>query len=301
MRLRHWLHAARAATLVLALSTGASAAEAPGWYSTADLSFVLTSGNTRANTLGAKLTLDRRWLRTAWRNSGSFVRTTVAEPTRRAIGTNAANAEFEDGPRVTKAEKIYADSTFERRVTEKFFWNLGGTFDRDVFAGLDSRFLAKAGVGYLWDNREFSRFSTGVAVTYTSQNDVVDDPATEDTFVGVQFNALGERRFGDTYQHVFVSKLIVDENVQDTEDLRFNWDNSLAMAMNRRLALKVGAVLAFDNQPSFVEFPLFIPTPQGLVESNVKVPGRAEKLDLTATVSLVINFTPGPSGARPGN
>jgi putative salt-induced outer membrane protein YdiY len=298
---RHSLHTGRAAAIVLALSTGAFAAEppAPGWYSTADLSFVLTAGNTRASTLGAKLTLDRRWVRTTWRNSAAFVRTAVGDPTRRAVGTSAANAELEDGPRVTKAEKIYADSNLERRVTERFFWNAGGTFDRDVFAGVESRLLAKGGVGYLWDNREFSRFATGVAATFTSQNDVVDDPATEDTFVGLQLNADAERRFGGTHQNVFASKLIVDENLQDTDDLRFNWDNSLSVAMNRRLALKFGVVLAFDNLPAFVEFPLFIPTPQGLVESNILVPGRAEKLDMTATVALVINFTPRTTPANP--
>jgi hypothetical protein len=177
---------------------------------------------------------------------------------------------------------------------------VGGTFDRDRFAGLDSRVLGRAGVGYMWENRENARFSTGVAATFTSQQDVVDDPETEDTFAGVQLNADGERRFGDTNQHVYSSVLVADQNLQDTDDLRFTWDNSLAVAMTRRLALKVGVVLAFDNLPQLVDFPLFVPTPQGLAETGLRIPGRAEKLDATATVSLVINLTPGPSGARPG-
>lgn len=287
--------------VVLIGSAGpAPAAEVPGWYSTADLSFVMSEGNTKTQTLGATLDLDRNWLRTSWQNTASFVYTGTAEPTRRAIGTSAANAQLETGPRVTKAEKIFADSTFQRRVTERFYWDVGATFDRDRFAGLNSRILGKAGIGYLWENRENARFSTGVAATFTSQDDVVDDPETENEFAGVQFNADGERRFGDQNQHVFASTLVVDQNLQDTDDLRFNWDNSLAVSMTRRLALKVGVVLTFDNLPQLVEFPLFLQTAQGLTETNIRIPGRAEKLDTTATVSLVINFTPGPSGARPG-
>jgi putative salt-induced outer membrane protein YdiY len=260
----------------------------------------MSEGNTRTNTLGVKADLTRNWLRTSWRNTASFVRTSVGEPTRRAIGTSAANAQLEHGPRITKAEKVFADSNFMRRVTERFYWNVGGTFDRDRFAGLNSRVLGKAGIGYIWENRDNARFSTGAAATFTSQDDVIDDPETENQFAGVQVTAEGERRFGDQNQHVFSSGLVADQNLQDTDDLRFNWDNSLAVAMTRRLALKVGLVLGYDNLPQLVEFPLFLQTAQGLTETQIRIPGRAEKLDTTATVSLVINLTPGPSGARPG-
>jgi len=216
------------------------------------------------------------------------------------VGTSAANAALEDGPSVTKAEKLFFDTDFMRRVTERFFWNVGGNLERDRFAGLNSRVLGKAGVGYLWQNREDARFSTGVAATYTTQDEVIDDPDTEDSFVGVQFNSEGQRRFGDTDQNIYASQLVVDQNLQDTDDLRANWAHSLAVAMNRRFALKLGVQLTYDNQPQLVEFPLFVQTAQGLAESNLTIPGRAEKLDTIATVSLVINLTPGPSGARPG-
>lgn len=301
--MRHSLRAAVTAAITTALlgaAPGSPAADAPGWYSTADLSFVLSEGNTRTNTLGLKGDLIRNWLRTSWRTNASFVRASVGEPTRRAIGNSAADAVLENGPRVTKAEKLFVDTDFMRRVTERFYWDVGGNLERDRFAGLNSRILGKAGVGYIWENREDARFSTGVAATYTQQDEVVDDPETVDSFAGVQFNANLERRFGDTNQNVYSSLLVVDENLQATEDLRFNWGHSLAVAMSRRFALKVGVQLAFDNQPQLVEFPLFVRTPQGLAETSGKVAGRAEKLDTTATVSLVINLTPGPSGARPG-
>jgi hypothetical protein len=298
--LRAALPLAALAALVLPAAR-AGAAETPGWYSTTNLNFVLSEGNTRTNTLGITTDITRNWLRTTWHTNGSFVRTSVGEPTRRAIGATPQSAAFEQGPRVTKSEKLFLNSEFQRRVTERFYWDVGGSAERDKFAGVNSRVLGKAGVGYIWENRQDARFSTGVAATFTSQDELIEDPETEDSFAGVQFNADGEKRFGDTDQNVFASNLVVDESLKDSEDLRVNWANTLALALSRRFALQVGVQIAFDNQPQLVEFPLFTRLPNGfLAETGQNVAGRAEKLDTTATVSLVITFAPGGSGARPG-
>jgi putative salt-induced outer membrane protein YdiY len=282
----------RAAFLVAAVAAfagPASAATVPGWYSSTDLSFGMQRGNTKTLNAGINANLTRQWLRTAWRTNGSFVRNDVSEPSRIAVGSTT-NFVTDFGPTVTKSEKIFANSDLERRLTERFFWNVAGSFERDQFAGLDSRVIGALGVGYLWQKPDNSGlFRAGIAGTYTSQSETVDDPETEDEFAGVRFTADGEKRFGDRKQNTFTSNLIVDENVQDTDDLRFNWQNSLAVAMNQRLALKMGVQLAFDNQPQLVDFDLLLPN----VVQTVKVSAPAEKLDLGVTVSLVINFQPG--------
>jgi putative salt-induced outer membrane protein YdiY len=289
--------AGAALTVILATGAPTQAAVIPGWYSTTDLIFSLQRGNSESLNLGVNANITRQWLRTAWRNQASFVRNDVNEPTRRAIGTNAGNAVLEKGPSVTKSEKVFINSTLERRVTERFFWNAGGSFERDIFAGLKSRYLGQAGIGYMWlkpDNS--SRFQLGVAGTYTSQEDLVDDqdPETEDQFAGVRATADGEARFGDRKEHAYTSTLIVDENLQNTDDIRANWQNALSMALNQKLALKVSLQFAYDNLPQFVEFPLFTRLPNGsLAETQIKIPGAAEKLDTTLSVSLVINFAPG--------
>jgi len=282
----------RAASLVAAVAAfagPASAATVPGWYSSTDLSFGMQRGNSKTLNAGINANLTRQWLRTAWRTNGSFVRNDVSEPSRIAVGSTT-NFVTDFGPTVTKSEKIFANSDLERRLTERFFWNVAGSFERDQFAGLDSRVIGALGVGYLWQKPDNSGlFRAGIAGTYTSQAETVEDPTTEDTFAGVRFSADGEKRFGDRNQNTFTSNLIVDENVQDTDDLRFNWQNSLAVAMNQRMALKMGVQLAFDNQPQLVDFDLLLP---GVVQP-VKVSAPAEKLDLGVTVSLVINFQPG--------
>jgi hypothetical protein len=291
--------AGAALTVILATGAPVQAAVIPGWYSTTDLIFALQRGNSDSLNVGVNANVTRQWLRTAWRNQGSFVRNDVNEPGRLAIGTNANNAVLEKGESVTKSEKIFFNSNLERRITERFFWNAGGSFERDVFAGLESRYLGQLGIGYMWlkpDNS--SRFQLGVAGTYTSQEEVIDDPETENQFAGIRATADGEARFGDRKEHAYTSTLVLDENLQQTEDLRANWQNALSMSLNRKLALKVSLQFAYDNLPQLVEFPLFTRLPNGsLVETQIQIPGEADKLDTTLSVSLVINFAPGNQGA----
>ena len=77
-----------------------------------------------------------------------------------------------------------------------------------------------------------------------------------------------------------VSLLVVDENLNDTEDLRADWTNSLTVAMSERLALKTSLQVLFDNQPSLTAVPLG--------DSEVLTP--LDKVDSIFTVALVVNF-----------
>jgi Protein of unknown function, DUF481 len=275
--------------LVAATAIPAQAGTVPGWYSSTDLSFVMARGNSKTMNLGITADVTRQWLRTAWRNNGSFVRSDVAEPSQTAVGA-PGDFSVETGPSVTKSERLFFKSDLERRFTERWFWNAAGNVERDVFAGLDYRAAGALGVGYLWQKPDNSGlFRAGLAGTYTSQEEVINDPETEDSFVGARLTLDGEKRFGDRLQNTFTSNLIVDENLQDTEDLRFNWQNGLAVAMNQRLALKFGVGLIFDNQPQLVDVPLFS---AGGIELG-RVAARAEELDIAVTASIVINFQPG--------
>jgi hypothetical protein len=297
---------AAAIAFLLAAGSPSSAVTIPGWYSSTDVSAQFNTGNSETINVGVTTNITRQWLRTSWKTTGSFVRSDVHEPTRQAIQTGGGFS-FEKGPRVTKSEKIFVNSLFERRITERFFWNVGGTGERDVFAGLKSRLIAVAGVGYLWQNQgNTANFKGSIGATYTAQKDVIEEvpDKTEDNFAGVRLSLGGEKRFGDQNQHSFTSELIVDENVQTTDDLRFNWQNALAASISRKLALKVGVQLAFDNLPQLVQFPLGIVGSDGVfreVDPAVQIASPAKKLDVAATVSLVINITPGGGGAsRPG-
>jgi hypothetical protein len=103
---------------------------------------------------------------------------------------------------------------------------------------------------------------------------------------------------------VFTSNLIVDENLQNTDDLRANWQNSLAASISQKLQLKVGLVLAYDNAPALVDVPAVVQVANGIfrdaeaadflrvcsagaqcVENKLVTP--AEKLDSRLTVPVI--------------
>ena len=295
---------AAAIALLLAAGSPSSAAVIPGWYVQGNLSLVLNNGNSDTYNVGATADITRMWLRTSWKTTGSFNRNAVREPERQAV-LSGTSISIEKGPRVTKSEKIFVNSIFERRITERFFWNVGGTAERDIFAGLNNRLTGVVGVGYLWSKTDgTASFKASIGGTYTSQDEVIDDPETENQFAGARFTASGDKKFGDRNQHAFTSELIVDENIQQSDDLRANWQNSLTASLSGKLALQLGVQLRFDNLPELIEFPVFVRGSDGVLREPDPRPAAfiaaAKKLDVAATVSLVITLSPGGSASRPG-
>jgi hypothetical protein len=203
---------AAAIALLLASVPSASAAVIPGWYSSTDLSAIVATGNSDTLNVGATVNLRRQGLRSSWNTTASFTRNDVRDPQRLAI-ISGGNAVIEKGELSAKSEKLFANSAYEYRITERFFWNLGASGERDKFAGLNSRLTGFLGLGYLWQNTDGSSLvRLGGAGTYTAQDEVIDDPDTENQFAGVRGTLDVERRFGDRKQHAFTSNLIVDEN-----------------------------------------------------------------------------------------
>ena len=275
--------------LALGVVVPARAADAPpppGWYSKDGLSFVMTSGNSSASTFGAKVELKRLWTKSTFAFFGSAIRSQSADPPRRAIGT-PTDFQVENGETVLKAAKYNANTTFDRRVGERLAWQVGGAFERDTFSGISGRTLGLAGLSYLWANRKEFTFKTAADVTVTHQTEVVDDPATKDTFAGLRLSAEAERKFGANSS--YVGGLFYDQNLQDGADSRLRFPSALSVAMNQRLALQVGLLLVYDHQPSLTEVPLF--DPAGLA-TGLTVAARAVKLDTTVTVSIVVSFAP---------
>ncbi|PYQ47386.1 MAG: hypothetical protein DMF78_23905 [Acidobacteria bacterium] len=144
------------AGLLIGAATVAAAADAPpppGWYSKSGLSFVMTSGNSGTSTLGAKVEVKRLWPKATFALTGSAVRAEASDPSRRAVG-GLTDFRIEDGPSVLKAAKYDATATFDRRMTDRLAWQVGGAFERDRFSGLKSRTLGLGGLSYLLANRK---------------------------------------------------------------------------------------------------------------------------------------------------
>ena len=251
-----------------------------GWFNTAELTFVTTGGNAAQSTFGLKSALDRIWETSALRFQVGGIRTSSTMTVRTATGSASAFTVDETSTSDVTAENYFARGRYERTVSEAMFLYGGAGWDRNTFAGIDNRYGFVGGVGRSWSETETFKLRTDVGVTYTIQDDVVDDPSGSDSFAGLRAGYGLSRQLSETT--TFASDLIVDENLNDTDDLRADFTNSVAVAMSGALALKASLQLLYDNQPALQEIPL------GTDGATVFTP--LGKTDRVFTLAVVLTF-----------
>ncbi len=249
-----------------------------GWFDTAELSFVLTAGNSQTTTLGAKNTLERVWERATFKLEAGGIRTESTVTTRTASGSPTDFVISEEGESQVTAENYFARGRYDRNLSDRVFLFGGLGWERNTFAGFDNRYAVIGGVGNSWFDRDDTRFRTDYGVTYTVQ----------DNIVGARGEFAGARVSYDYWRKVlpttdFYSTLILDENLDETEDFRADFTNSVAVAMSEKLALKTSLQLLYDNQPSLVAVPL-----EGTPDTTVLA--ELDELDSIFTVALVAKF-----------
>ena len=141
------------------------------------------------------------------------------------------------------------------------------------------------GAGNTWWDSDRTRFSTDYSLTYTIQNDVIDDGSGPEGFGGLRVSWDFRRQMTGTT--AFTSVLAINENLDTIEDLRADFANALLVEISETLAFRTSLKLLFDNLPSRTTVPLEQPagTPTG---GSVRVP--LDKLDRVFTVALVASF-----------
>lgn len=277
------------ALCVLILPVAWAAEGDEGWKDTAEFSLVSTSGNSETTTLGFKNTLSRAWERSAVVVKAGAVRAESTTTSSFAVGSPSVFNVFSTDIDTTTAENYYLNGRYDRKITDRFFWYGGLGWDRNEFAGIENRYIADAGVGNIWRDEDDLKFSTTYGLTYTKQDDVVPIAGVEDTFLGARAGWAYLNKLGDntTYENL----LVLDLNLDETEDWRGDMINSLAVAMSQRLALKLTLQLLYDNTPSFENVSLFDLDPSDpLAVLLGTVPVELDELDSVFTASLVINF-----------
>jgi putative salt-induced outer membrane protein YdiY len=272
---------------VMGLASGAWAQQPPAedndrWKDTAEFSFVATAGNSDTTTLGFKNKLLRKWSSSAFELNAGGVRS-EGTVNRRAVGTSD-DFRIEDDAQIT-AENYFLNGRYDHKLTETFFWFFGAGWDRNTFAGIDNRYTGVGGVGNVWVDRDNLKFRTDYAVTFTKQDDVVENPDVDDSFLGLRVSWNYLHKFGATTE--YVNDLIVDENLDETDDFRANMINSVSVALSKRLALKVSLQFLYDHQPSLEELPLFDTSG---ADTGTRVLAELDELDTVFTSSLVVNF-----------
>jgi len=270
--------------LVLAPSASLSAQEerALGWSDVAELTFVLTQGNASSSTFGLKNTAEYVWPRSTFKLDAGGVRTESGMTTRFATGTPDDFTVRETTETETTAESYFLKGRIDHDVREATFVYAGAGWDRNTFAGIQNRYGFVSGAGRSWFNEETRRFKTDLGLTYTIQDDVVENPDLEDSWIGLRGSYDYLRTLTESTD--LTSVLVVDQNLNATEDLRADWTNALAVAMSERLALKTSVQLLYDNEPALSRIPLGDPA------DEVWVLTPLDKVDTVFTVAIVAKF-----------
>lgn len=253
-----------------------------GWSDTAEVALFASAGNTEVQTISLRNTASRRWTDSALEIALGAVRSETTTTSRTAVGDPLSFTLRETSDSELTAENYFLRARYDRDVHEKLFWFAGLGWERNEFSGISNRSTALAGLGRVWVESEGRLFRTDAALTYTDQEDVSGESRE---FAGLRLSYRLEHRLNESTS--VVSALSVDENLDDTSDYRADFENSLAVSMSERLALKVSLQLLYDNQPAFGQVPLIgiDGSPTG---NSVAV--ALDELDSTLTVSLVADF-----------
>ena len=291
-----------AAVLLLALgaATPLAAQDKPaekklGWKDTAELGYVLTSGNSNSSTLGLKNTTAYDWQSARFEMKLGAIR---VESTPTASFAVPDGTDFKLGdtdPEVT-AESYFLNGRYDRNITEKFFWFAGAGWDRNTFAGIQNRYTAFGGVGNIWFDSDRIKWRTDYALTYTKEEDVVEPADFDGTFAGARVSSAFLYKWSETGS--YGNDTVVDENLDHTADLRVNMTNWVAVNMSTHLALKVSLQWLYDHQPALINADQFTADPdEGGVPVDANGDGvtdqvavEADSLDQIFTTALVIKY-----------
>ena len=272
----------------LCLSPALLAAQEPPagirWDNQTELSFVSTGGNKSTNTLGAKSTLIGKSGLNTFKVEGGGIRGESTVTTRTATGTTENFTLREITESELTAASYFARARYDRALSNSFLFT-GVGWDRNTFAGVSSRVGFVLGLGKTWVDSDTKRFKVDLGATYTIQKDVEPAPNADEGFGGARISLDAVTPLSATSDYATI--LTIDQNVEDTEDRRADWTNSITVALSARLALKTSLQLLFDNQPSLLRVPLVddLGAPTG---GRVATPGA--RVDNVLTLTLVIRL-----------
>lgn len=277
--------------LVAALATSVAAAPASAqegteeekiWTGQTELSLVATEGNSEATTLGFAGSLERAYAKGTFKISAAALRADTGTIQRRAVGTPDNFQLIDRTDSETTAENYRLETRYEGDISERRSWFGELSWQRDEFAGFENRFSAGGGISFIIHDTETRKLSFEVGATWTRQEDLV---GLEEDFPGASLGVDAFRTLTETTDFLF--KLGVDQNLDETDDLRAEMTAALQVAISEVLALKVSLDLRYDNLPALTLVPL--EDELGFATGN-SVLVELDELDSTLKAALVVKF-----------
>jgi putative salt-induced outer membrane protein YdiY len=256
--------------------------EKRGWKDQAEFSLVVTSGNAVSRTFGLANTLTGTWDRDSIELKVKAVRAQTAVLTRTATGT-ADDFQISEKREIRLAAENYAAAgSYTRTLSGGFLFKAGAGWEKNRFAGIVSRTVLAAGLGYAVIETETARLKTDVSLTYTFRSYLESGP---ERFGGFRIAGTLDKAVSPSAS--YSGAILFDENLKDFSDWRADMSHALSVSVSRNLALKVGLDLIYIHNPAGGEIPLFGPDE---AFSGIFVVSPLKNLDTVFTTSLVVNF-----------
>lgn len=252
------------------------------WRDVAEFSYVATAGNSEVSTLGLKNTLARAWDKSSFEVKAGAVRGETTTRTRAVVPGPVIQ---ESSATELTAENYFFNGRYDRKITDRSFWYAGAGWDRNRPAGIQNRYSGAGGVGNIWIDKDRVKFRTDYALSYTRQENVVEVPGADESFLGLRVSGKYLHKLGANT--TYGNDLIVDGNLDETSDYRADMTNWVTVNMSGRLALKVSLQWLYDHEPSFES----IADPGDLLPpSGPTASAQLDDLDSIFTASLVASF-----------
>jgi putative salt-induced outer membrane protein YdiY len=252
------------------------------WKATAELSFVVTGGNTATSAFSLGTSFNRKWTNDSLLFKSYILKSNSTTTIRTARGTETDFNIIEAKVHRVVAENYLLAGQYDRRISKKLSGQAGLSWDRNRFAGVEDRVMFTTGFGYALVEKARTQVRTAAAMTYTLRQYVGQNMAS---FAGLRFSILADQKILDSSS--VSTQFVLDDNLKRMDDWRFDWTNSVSASISKSLALKIGLRMLYTHVPALQSLALFdlegLPT--GLF---VQVP--LKNLDTVMTTSIVINF-----------
>jgi putative salt-induced outer membrane protein YdiY len=252
------------------------------WKATAELSFVVTGGNTATSAFSLGTSFTRKWTNDSLLFKSYILNSNSTTTTRTARGTETDFDIIEEKIHRLVAQNYLLSGQYDRRISKKLSGQGGLSWDRNRFAGVDDRVMFATGFGYALVEKTRTQVRTAAGLTYTLRKYVGQDMAS---FAGLRFSIGADQKIRENSS--VSTQFVLDDNLKRMDDWRFDWTNSVSASISKSLALKISLRLLYTNVPALQSLALF--DLDGLSTGLfVQVPLR--NLDTVMTTSIVINF-----------
>lgn len=251
---------------------------------TAEVSFVSVSGNAESSSLSLRNTFSYTWEDASFKLEAAALRAETSTFDRRGRLLPDGTVEVLDNESSElTAENYLLRGRYDSSFTPELYWFGGAGWERNEFAGIANRYGAVGGVGRIWSATDTFKLKTDVGLTYTHEEALAVEGDSD--FLGLRLGYDLTRSL--TATTTWTSVLFVDGNFDDSDDLRADFTNGIAVTMTERLALKATLQLLYDHQPGFVLVPVDLPP--GVPEPRFFA-AQLDELDSIFAMALVVSF-----------